>query len=162
MSTAKICAETLLNLIGNVLDVSKIQANKLELSASCVDLRETLQKLIQMFQTIAKNKGIYVKLIEHSLIPKYLQADNGRIMQVLMNLLGNAIKFTEKGGVLVVVDWIPAQEEVNFAEVKKILSVSKLTKYIDSIKEMNTEEEKEFSPKAFQKYTQSPHQSMLI
>ena len=99
------CGETLLNLIGNILDVSKIENQKLELTPSWGNLIEAIAKDVLMFSGAAKKKGIYLKFIPNSKYPQYFMFDHTKFNQVIVNILGNAIKFTDKGGIRVTVDW---------------------------------------------------------
>ena len=106
-SIAKICGETLSNLIGNILDISKIENNKLQLIYKSENLRDSIERAVSMCKTIATQKGIYLKIIWDPNIPVYFQYDHPRLTQVLMNILSNSIKFTDKGGVILKVDWYP-------------------------------------------------------
>ena len=107
MKIAVTCGETLLNLIGNILDVSKIENQKLELTLNGDNLIECLRKVVLMFSGSAEKKGINIEFIPDSIIPKYFLFDQARLNQVLINLIGNAIKFTDQGYVKVVPSWHP-------------------------------------------------------
>ncbi len=89
----------LLNLIENILDVSKIEAGKMELAPIDFHLPSFLKNIIQMLQLRANEKQIYLNCELDSNLPQIVEADEQRLRQVLINLLGNAVKFTEKGGV---------------------------------------------------------------
>ncbi|WP_250123665.1 hybrid sensor histidine kinase/response regulator [Chroococcidiopsis sp. CCMEE 29] len=91
------CGEHLLNLIDDILDLSKIEARKMELYLSDFNFPEFLKSIVGICQIRAEQKGI--ELIYEALtpIPKAIRADEKRLRQVLINLLGNAVKFTEKG-----------------------------------------------------------------
>jgi len=92
-------AESLIGLINDILDFSKIEAGKMTLETAGFDLRECLDKTVRALQVRAKAKGL--KLLCHIApeAPYALIGDPGRLRQIIVNLLGNAIKFTEEGEV---------------------------------------------------------------
>lgn len=92
-------ADSLLTLINDMLDFAKIEAGKLELDNMDFDLREALKDAINALFARAEQKGIQLKLEVRPDVPRKVVGDSLRIRQVILNLLGNAIKFTEKGEV---------------------------------------------------------------
>mgnify|MGYP000002473464 CR=1 FL=1 len=92
-------ANALLSVINDILDVSKIEAGKLELERTAFTLPELLADVVDMFAPQAATKGIELASIVPGSIPARVIGDPERLRQVLVNLLGNAIKFTEKGAV---------------------------------------------------------------
>jgi len=90
----------LLELINDILDLSKAEAGKLELRARPVKLRSYLRSTIEPLATDARRRQLSVELVLDPDLPNYVQADELRLRQVLVNLLGNAIKFTEHGRVV--------------------------------------------------------------
>jgi PAS domain S-box-containing protein len=93
--------ESLLTLINDILDFSKIEAKKLELETLDFDIRDMLEDFSGMMAIGAQQKGLEFVCATDPNVPSYLQGDAGRIRQILTNLTGNAIKFTEKGEVAV-------------------------------------------------------------
>jgi signal transduction histidine kinase/DNA-binding NarL/FixJ family response regulator/ligand-binding sensor domain-containing protein len=91
--------EHLLNLINEVLDISKIEAHRLEIQNTAFNLHGLLDDTASLFQSRAEEKGLTFSMMNNKNLPVIVSGDEKRIMQVLNNLLGNAIKFTEKGGV---------------------------------------------------------------
>jgi signal transduction histidine kinase len=89
----------LLNLIEDILDISKIEAGKMELVPTYFNFPCLLNNIVEMLQLRAKEKQIYLKCELDSNLPQIVEADENRLRQVLINLLGNGIKFTKKGGV---------------------------------------------------------------
>ncbi|MBK7368141.1 MAG: response regulator [Candidatus Eisenbacteria bacterium] len=102
--TSKSSAEALLSIINDILDFSKIEAGKLTIEPLPFDLRVAIEEAADLLATRASEKG--VELVVHYApgAPQRLIGDPGRIRQILLNLAGNAIKFTETGHVLVAVD----------------------------------------------------------
>jgi len=107
---AQSSGEALLQLINDILDFSKIEAKKLELEYIDFDLRVLLDNLASIFSTTAQARGIEFKCIADLSVPTNLRGDPGRLRQVLTNLSGNGIKFTEKGEVVVRVALVEAGE----------------------------------------------------
>ncbi len=91
--------EHLLALINDVLDLSKIEAGRVELQLEVFDLHAMLLGLGEMFRLRADNKNLRVIFDFAPAVPQYVYADSGKLRQVLINLLGNAVKFTETGGI---------------------------------------------------------------
>ena len=91
--------EHLLGLINDVLTMSKIEAGRIVLEESAFDLQEQLKGLTEMFQMRADEKGLKLVMDIAPTTPQYILADEGKLRQILMNLLNNAIKFTQEGGV---------------------------------------------------------------
>jgi signal transduction histidine kinase/DNA-binding response OmpR family regulator len=97
--TVRASAESLLGIINEILDFSKIEAGKLSFDTLDFHLREVVESLLDLLADAARNKRIELISLLPPLIPKRLRGDPGRLRQVLLNLLGNAIKFTEEGEV---------------------------------------------------------------
>ncbi|MGB3508279.1 MAG: response regulator [Microcoleaceae cyanobacterium] len=89
----------LLALINDILDLSKIEAGKLEMLPTELDLTKFLQGIVEIFRIRAQEKKIYFNYQFTSQLPPRVIADEKRLRQVLINLLGNAMKFTDRGGV---------------------------------------------------------------
>ena len=101
LTTAKNCADTLLRLINDILDISKLEAGKYNLREENFDVRAAIEETIAAQVPIAQNKGLTLDCSFGSDIPKLVRGDEQRIQQVLNCLLSNAIKFTSEGGVRV-------------------------------------------------------------
>ncbi|PSB27188.1 PAS domain S-box protein [Stenomitos frigidus] len=89
----------LLSLINDVLEMSKIEAGRLKLYATCFDLYHLLDTLYEMLHLKASDKHILLRFDRSHNLPQYITTDEGKLRQVLLNLLDNAIKFTQKGSV---------------------------------------------------------------
>ncbi|WOD40718.1 MHYT domain-containing protein [Nodosilinea sp. E11] len=91
----------LLELINNVLSLAKIEANKITLDEAAFDLHQILQAVEDMLQLKAEVRGIRLEVVPPPPLPYRLWADQGKLRQILINLIGNAIKFTAQGSVTV-------------------------------------------------------------
>ncbi|MHC9542082.1 MAG: PocR ligand-binding domain-containing protein [Vulcanimicrobiota bacterium] len=92
--------EHLLNLINNVLDISKIESGRMTLEESDLDLCQLLQEMQSLFYVKAEEKGLIFTIEQCQDLPRYITVDQGKLRQVLINLLGNAVKYTENGKVI--------------------------------------------------------------
>ncbi|MDZ8187402.1 MAG: PAS domain S-box protein [Nostoc sp. ChiSLP02] len=99
LATINRSGEHLLNLINDVLEMSKIEAGQIIYNPEDFDLYLLLQTLQDMFQVRAQAKQLFLKFEMSPDLPRYIQTDEGKLRQVLINLLGNAVKFTQTGGV---------------------------------------------------------------
>ncbi|BAY63051.1 multi-sensor hybrid histidine kinase [Calothrix brevissima NIES-22] len=99
LATINRSGEHLLNLINDVLDMSKIEAGRIVLHCEPFDMHQLLQTIQDMFQIRARAKQLSLRFEIADNIPRYINADEGKLRQVLINLLGNAVKFTQKGTV---------------------------------------------------------------
>ena len=111
---AKTSGETLLSLIEEILDFSKIEAGKLDLEARPFALSAMVEEAVELLAPRAQAKGIEIASFVDERLPAHLVGDAPRLRQVLLNLAGNAIKFTEKGGVAVIVEPGERDNEVRF------------------------------------------------
>jgi PAS domain S-box-containing protein len=100
LRTVKDAARALLELVDDILDLSKIEAGKLELDRIEMDLRETIEDAIKVLALRAGQKGLELACRLSPGLPSVVLGDPGRIRQVVVNLVGNAIKFTERGEVV--------------------------------------------------------------
>ena len=99
--TVKGCAQSLLSIINEILDFSKIEAGKFDLEVLDFDLRTTLETVTDLFAKTAADKNIELALLTLHDVPPVLRGDPDRLRQILINFTGNAVKFTEKGEVVI-------------------------------------------------------------
>jgi signal transduction histidine kinase/ActR/RegA family two-component response regulator len=97
-------AESLLRVINDILDVSKIEAGRMSLEPAPFELREQLERFMRTLAFRADEKGLTLRCDVTPDVPNHVVGDWIRLQQVLINLVGNALKFTEKGRVVVIVD----------------------------------------------------------
>src|SRR5204863_747903 len=119
LKTVKSAADSLLGIINDLLDFSKIEAGKLELVPADFSLREAVGDTLRALAVRAHRKGL--ELIYHVQpdVPDALVGDAGRLRQVLLNLVGNAIKFTEEGEVIVRVEDADSEVRRRRSEVRE-------------------------------------------
>lgn len=103
ISTIRRNGDLLLHVINDVLDFSKIEAGKLDLEMQDVPTKELVTGVIRALGLKAQEKQLQLTCLIHDNVPKRLQTDPNRLVQILMNIVGNAIKFTQKGQIEVVV-----------------------------------------------------------
>jgi signal transduction histidine kinase/DNA-binding response OmpR family regulator len=101
---------SLLILIDDILDFSKIEAGKMTLDTVDFDLLQTLEDAVEMMAINAHEKNLEIYCFVNTVIPTLLKGDSGRLRQILINLIGNAVKFTQKGEIIVKVDPESIQE----------------------------------------------------
>jgi PAS domain S-box-containing protein len=107
--------EHLLMLINDVLEMSKIEAGRITLNVSDVHLSAVINTLQQMFQFKAESKGLQLIVEQSPDLPPYIRTDESKLRQVLVNLLGNAIKFTQAGAIVLRVQWQSTTDTFFFA-----------------------------------------------
>lgn len=101
VDTIRNSGEALLVIINDVLDYSKIEAKRLQLHPEPFDLEQSILEVIMLLQSSARDKGLHLALDYGMLLPASFVGDPGRLRQILTNLMGNAVKFTQEGHVIV-------------------------------------------------------------
>ena len=105
-STIHSSAEALLTIINDILDFSKIESGMVVLEHIPWDVRETLGDVIELLSPRARDQGVALVVDVNERVPDLVQGDPGRVRQVALNLVGNALKFTEHGHVSLRIDWV--------------------------------------------------------
>ena len=103
--------EYLLNMINDVLDLSKIEAGRVELEPEAFDLPALLEDIGHMFEARAESANLHFVLEIESSLSKHIKADAGKLRQTLINLLGNAVKFTQEGGFSLRASTLPIEND---------------------------------------------------
>ena len=101
LTIAKTCADSLLNLINDILDISKVEAGKLAIEIIDCNVDEVLSVIYSSMRPSALEKGIGFEVVLMTDVPEQIKTDPTRLNQCLVNLVGNAVKFTETGGITV-------------------------------------------------------------
>ncbi len=100
LETAKLSADSLLTVINDILDYSKIEAGKIELEAIDFNLRDCAEEALKTFASRADEKGLELLCDIAPEVPELVEGDPGRLRQIILNLVSNAIKFTHQGEVM--------------------------------------------------------------
>ena len=112
---AKSSAKTLLVLVDEILDYSKLEAQKIDIEAIDIETQDLLHTVLSAFYTQFHKKGVELRCELKNSIPKTIQGDPFRIQQVLNNLVSNALKFTHKGHVIIECQWLSHQRCLEFS-----------------------------------------------
>ncbi|MDE7206154.1 MAG: hypothetical protein K2N90_03170, partial [Lachnospiraceae bacterium] len=112
--------QNLLSLINDILDFSKIESGKMEIKPVDYELASLLGSCYNMIQVRAKDKGLFFRMENSTSIPHLLHGDEVRVRQIIINLLTNAVKYTEKGEVVLSANWEKTDEE----HIRLVVAVS--------------------------------------
>ncbi len=123
VQTARLSGDALLGLVNNVLDLSRIEAGRVEIETVPFELDALIEQVVAPLRDTALDRGLSIAVLLPSSVPRRLVGDPCRLRQVLTNLLGNAVKFTEQGRVAVRVAVEPAQVVVGDGEVMLAFTV---------------------------------------
>ncbi len=149
LETVKLSADALLNVINDILDFSKIEAGKVELEEMDFDLRECIEAILKTLALRADEKGLELLCEIAPEVPEIVSGDPGRLRQVLINLLGNALKFTSEGEVSLRVLMERTEEKTSVlrfvvADTGIGIPTAKLTTIFDSFTQADTSTTRQF------------------
>ena len=119
ISSIRSSGKTLLTLINDILDLSKIESGKLDFSYEATNIKKLIQDIAKMFQIKATDKDLQLNVIISEELPAILYIDELRIKQILINLINNSIKFTEKG--YVEIEVTTQNQSENYLDLKLIV-----------------------------------------
>jgi signal transduction histidine kinase/DNA-binding response OmpR family regulator len=122
--TIRHSAEALLQVINDILDFSKVEAGKLNIESIDFDIGRAAEEVAELLAHQAESKGLALGIRVAADVPPYVKGDPGRVRQVLLNLVGNAVKFTRAGHVLIEVERIPPGNGSNAAWMRCSVSDS--------------------------------------
>lgn len=103
-------SDKLLNLVNELLDISKLSSGKLSLNNELFDIKHCLNSINLTYFALAENKNLYYNVYGLEIIPQFVIGDSLRLKQVLSNIIGNAIKFSEKGGITISIEIVKETE----------------------------------------------------
>ena len=115
LKTAHKSAKKLLTLLNDILDISKLEAGNVELDESSFHMERLMNDTLEIFDVETHEKGLNLSFDIHPDISGYYIGDTYRLGQILINLLGNAVKFTEEGGISVRIAPGPSSDEIHFS-----------------------------------------------
>ena len=118
--------------VSDVLDFSKIEAGKVELELHSVHLHDCVKGAFNVLQSSAAEKGLTLDYNIEPDVPKYMLGDMGRLRQILINLIGNGIKFTQVGGILLrvsIASWAPVPPNPTLSEAGKLSHSTSLNEF---------------------------------
>ena len=149
LNILKFSSERLLNLINDVLDLSKIEAGRARLNPHVFNLRELVNSILHSFNVQAEEKGISLQVNIAEQVPAFVLADEVKIGQVLTNLLGNAVKFTNEGFVQLTVSVLGSGKDavvLNFRVSDTGIGIpeDKLSVIFEEFSQASTDTEQEF------------------
>lgn len=121
LSSIKLSAENLLEIINDILDISKIDSGKLNIQNSNFNIREVVAQAVKIAGIKAKEKNLYINFDVSPQIPSWLKGDSVRLNQVLLNLVHNAVKFTEQGFVKVKVSIL--EQNISLSKINLLFEV---------------------------------------
>jgi len=110
VSVAQNSCNSLIQIVDDILDFSQMQAGKLSISYGSVDMRDTACEVTRLFQPLADKKSINLRFRAGPSLPDVVWGDRLRIRQILFNLVGNAVKFTDTGAIVTAINYSPRSE----------------------------------------------------
>jgi signal transduction histidine kinase/ActR/RegA family two-component response regulator len=133
------CSEDLLTLITGILDISSFQSNKIKLGASEFDFHAFLSQIMEIFALQAKEKQLEL-IVEKHAVPRYLIGDEKRIRQILMNLLDNALKYTDAGRITVTSSYLNGHLYLSIKDTGSGIAEKDLEKIFRPFEQINESE----------------------
>ncbi|MCJ2166279.1 MULTISPECIES: PAS domain S-box protein [unclassified Pseudodesulfovibrio] len=122
LETALNSGRSLLQVLNDILDLSKVESGKLELEETVFGLAEVLDSVVSTFRYAVEERGLEMSWEVDESLPIFIQGDKGRLRQILFNLVGNAVKFTEKGAIRVKV--FPLRQEMAGGQIRILFEVA--------------------------------------
>jgi len=112
LRNADLCGELLLHLVNNILDSGKIEVGDLEISPTATDMCHTMEKIWNVCSELINRKNLKGTLKIQKSVPQMLKIDHYRLTQIFLNLVGNAVKFTERGRIEICIEWLPDTQSI--------------------------------------------------
>ncbi len=156
METVRDSAETLLRIINDILDFSKIEARKMELAQRDFDIKATLERALKPHRIACEQKGVFLTLHISKDVPPRLNGDAGRLGQIIGNLVSNAVKYTDTGGVEVEVNMVTVPMSREEAESRAVFYSPAPVKLLFSVRDSGLGIPPEKHRDIFESYLQAP------
>jgi CheY-like chemotaxis protein len=121
LETALNSGRSLLQVLNDILDLSKVESGKLELEETVFGLSEVLDSVVSTFRYAVEERGLEMSWEVDESLPVFIQGDKGRLRQILFNLVGNAVKFTENGSIRVIAS--PLSPELPGGQIRILFEV---------------------------------------
>jgi len=112
LQNADLCGELLLHLVNNILDTGKVEVGDLEINPTPCNIYDNMERIWGICSELIRRKNLKGKMTISKKLPKMLTLDHYRLTQIFLNLVGNAVKFTERGFIDTSIEWISNQEKV--------------------------------------------------
>jgi len=138
VETIRFSSEALLTIINDILDFSKIEAGKLELEKQAFDLREAVENTLDLLATNAAEKGLDLAYMIDPQTPEAIIGDMTRLRQILINLLNNALKFTEQGSIRVESEQINEKVQIRIVDTGIGIPPDKLESIFEAFSQVDT------------------------
>jgi signal transduction histidine kinase len=110
-------SKQLLYILNELLDFSRLESGKVSMEITRFSVAPLINQIVGLVKVDAEAKGLQISVNVSGEVPAQLEGDEGKLRQIILNLVSNAIKFTEKGGVQIAVDSIPDKKQVRFAVI---------------------------------------------
>lgn len=145
VETATDSSELLLSIINDILDFSRMEANTFYLSNHTFNIHECLQQTLHSFQNQADKKQLQLSLSLSDSVPEYVSGDINRLRQIMLNLIGNSLKFTDSGFILVTVDVHPINDRLQLTCTVKDSGIGIKAEQLESLFEEFTMADNSFA-----------------
>lgn len=134
-------SENLLDILNDILDYSKVESARVEISEQDFNLPHMLKLLINLMQPRARHKNLQLKLVQPETLPEWIHADQGKLRQVLTNLIGNALKFTDTGAITLEISLTDEPAQIRFAVLDSGIGIaeSRQQDIFDAFSQVGTE-----------------------
>ncbi|MEI6427684.1 MAG: response regulator [Pseudanabaena sp. ELA607] len=117
----RLSGNILLDLINDVLDLAKLEAGQEQIAPSIFNIYDSLEEILEIFALRSHQKGLEINSIIDPLIPEYLLGDRHHLRHILINLVGNALKFTTEGNILIKLDLVKLRENQNISIIFSVI-----------------------------------------
>lgn len=123
--------EHLLGLINDILDISKIEAGKAELNTSVCNIHQFLEEIYEMFTMRCEKKGLNLDMEILDTLPRHVALDTGKLRQIIINLVGNAVKFTDEGGITILAGVENGMIKIEVADTGRGIDAEDIERIVD-------------------------------